>query len=269
MDGALEPAVPAGALGMGTGVRTGLRTGLAAGGRPPVEELEARIGHTFKDKSLLKWALTHVSAVSASKRNTTYERLEFLGDRVLGLAIAELLFEKFPKAEEGEMSRRFADLVRKETCANVARQWGVGPHLYLGPSEIRSGGRDKTAILGDACEALIAAVFLDAGYDEARAFVFGGFADLVVESLPPVVDPKSILQEWAQGRGMPAPLYHEVSRSGPDHKPEFIISVEITGFDRCQAHGSSKRSAEQSAAQAFMDREGLARKYKPEPEAAP
>ena len=226
-------------------------------GRPPIEELEARIGHVFSDKALIKGALTHVSALGTARRAQTNERLEFLGDRVLGLAIAELLFEKFPKAEEGEMSRRFADLVRKETCANVARRWDMGPHLHLGPSEMRSGGRDRTAILGDACEALIAAVFLDAGYETARALVFRGFADLIVETLPPVVDPKSVLQEWAQGRGLPAPLYREVSRSGPDHKPQFVIAVDVQGFDAAQASGASKRLAEQSAAQAFMEREGL------------
>ena len=117
-------------------------------GRPPIEDLEARIGHIFSDKTLVRDALTHVSALGVGRRGQTYERLEFLGDRVLGLAVAEMLFEKFPRAEEGEMSRRFADLVRKETCANVARHWGVGPHLHLGPSEQRAGGRDRTAILG-------------------------------------------------------------------------------------------------------------------------
>jgi ribonuclease-3 len=209
-----------------------------------------------------------VSALGVGRRAQTYERLEFLGDRVLGLAVAEMLFEKFPRAEEGEMSRRFADLVRKETCANVARHWGVGPHLHLGPSEQRAGGRDRTAILGDACEALIAAVFLDAGYEVARALVFRGFADLIVETLPPVVDPKSVLQEWAQGRGLPAPLYREVSRTGPDHRPEFIVAVDVQGFAPAEAHGSSKRFAEQSAAQAFMNREGLPNGKRPAAEAA-
>jgi ribonuclease-3 len=226
-------------------------------GRPPIEDLEARIGHVFSDKTLIKGALTHVSALGTARRAQTNERLEFLGDRVLGLAIAELLFEKFPKAEEGEMSRRFADLVRKETCANVARRWDVGPHLHVGPSEVRSGGRERTTILGDACEALIAAVFLDAGYDVARALVFRGFADLIVETLPPVVDPKSVLQEWAQGRGLPTPLYREVSRTGPDHKPQFVIAVEVQGFASAEASGASKRFAEQSAAQVFLQREGL------------
>ena len=245
MDCALEPAFPACAV---TTARTG---------RPPVEELEASLGHTFNDRALLKWALTHVSAVGVAKRGQTYERLEFLGDRVLGLAISELLFERFPNAEEGEMSRRFADLVRKETCAEVARAWGVGPHLYLGPSEMRSGGRNKMAILGDACEALIAAVFLDTRYEVARALVWRGFSDRILALNPPVVDPKTILQEWAQARGLPVPAYTEISRSGPDHKPEFIIGVTVEGYPAGEGRGASKRLAEQAAAKAFMEREGV------------
>ncbi len=247
VDRALEPSVPARAL---SGVR---------GGRPPVEELEAKVGHAFADRALLKWALTHVSALGAARRGQSYERLEFLGDRVLGLVIAELLLARFPKAEEGEMSRRFAELVRKETCADVARVWDVGPHLYLGPGEIRSGGRNREAILGDVCEALIGAVFLDAGYGAASEVVRRGFADRVVELAPPVLDPKSVLQEWAQGRGLPLPLYRELGRSGPDHKPEFRIGVEIAGFEPCEASGASKRFAEQAAARAFLDREDKAK----------
>ena len=251
MDCAVEPAVPARALGM-------------SAGRPPIEALEVSIGHVFRDRSLLKWALTHVSAVGVAKRAQTYERLEFLGDRVLGLSISELLFETFPKAEEGEMSRRFAELVRKETCADVARAWGVGPHLYLGPSEMRSGGRSKIAILGDACEALIAAVFLDSDYQTARTVVWRAFADRIVTLSPPVLDPKTILQEWAQGRGYPVPMYREIARTGPDHKPEFVIGVELPGFELCEASGASKRIAEQAAAAAFMEREGLQKKHQKE-----
>lgn len=253
---ALEPPVPARAVSP------------TRNGRPPVEELEASLGHTFADRAVLKWALTHVSAVGVAKRAQTYERLEFLGDRVLGLAISELLFERFPKAEEGEMSRRFADLVRKETCAEVARAWGVGPHLHLGPSEMRSGGRAKIAILGDACEALIGAVFIDAGYVAARDLVRRGFADRIVSLEPPTLDSKTILQEWAQGHGHPVPAYRELSRSGPDHKPEFVIAVRVGSYRECEARGASKRFAEQAAAQAFLDREGLPKKNKKtEPEA--
>lgn len=244
LDRALEPPVPAGAV---SGAR---------GGRPPIGDLEASLGHVFADKSWLKRALTHVSALGAGKRGHTYERLEFLGDRVLGLALAELLFARFPEAEEGEMSRRFAELARKETCAEAARAWNVGPHLHLGPSEMRSGGRDKTAILGDACEALIAAVFLDAGYAAAQDLVARGFGGRIADPGPPHVDPKSELQEWAQARGLPVPDYRETARSGPDHKPEFIIRVEVRGYQSCEARGASKRSAEQGAARAFMEREG-------------
>lgn len=255
MDRALEPAIPASAVSP------------TRNGRPPIEELEASLGHTFAQRDLLKWALTHVSAVGSAKRTQTYERLEFLGDRVLGLAVAEVLFDRFPKAEEGEMSRRFADLVRKETCAEVARAWNVGPHLHLGPSEMRSGGRSKTAILGDACEALIGAVFLDAGYVAARDLVWRSFAERTDLLDPPAGDPKTILQEWAQGRGLPVPAYREVSRSGPDHKPEFVIGVQVGSFAVCEERGASKRLAEQAAAKAFMQREGVPNKMKKEIEA--
>lgn len=247
VDRALESPVPAGALNGGKGVR------------PPDGDLEARLGHVFADPALLKRALTHVSAAGVAKRGQTYERLEFLGDRVLGLAIAELLFARFPKAEEGEMSRRFAELVRKETCAEVARAWNVGPHLNLGAGEARSGGRSRDAILGDACEALIGAVFLDAGYGPARDLVWRGFSDRIAPLASPVLDPKTVLQEWAQGRGLPLPAYREIGRSGPDHKPEFVIGVEIPGFEPCQASGASKRLAEQAAARAFMAREAASR----------
>ena len=153
------------------------------------------------------------------------------------------------------MSRRFADLVRKETCAEVARGWGVGPHLYLGAGEARSGGRARDAILGDACEALIAAVFLEAGYGPARDLVWRGFSERIAPLSPPALDPKTVLQEWAQGKGLRLPAYREIGRSGPDHRPEFIIAVDVAGYAPCQASGASKRFAEQAAARAFMARE--------------
>lgn len=226
--------------------------------KPPLAALEATIGHTFSDQKLLTRALTHVSAASSeTARRDTYQRLEFLGDRVLGLAVSDMLYSAFPDAAEGELSRRLADLVRKESCAEVAIEWGVGPHIKLGDGEAQTGGRKKTAILGDICEALIGAVFLDAGFDKAREVVAKVWTARMHAPRRPLRDPKTALQEWAQARGKPTPAYREVSRSGPAHAPVFVIAVDIEDMESAEASGSSKRNAEQSAAQAFLVREGV------------
>lgn len=226
--------------------------------KPQIRELEEAIGHHFVDSSLIVRALTHVSAVpSDGVRTDTYQRLEFLGDRVLGLAVSDMLCATFPDAAEGELSRRLADLVRKESCADVAIDWGVGPHLKLGDGEAQTGGRRKTAILGDVCEALIGAVFLDAGFPAARDVVSRAWTARMHAPKRPLRDAKTALQEWAQARGKPTPVYREVSRTGPAHAPVFVIAVEIDDFAPAEASGQSKRIAEQAAAQAFMIREGV------------
>jgi ribonuclease-3 len=217
--------------------------------------LEARIGHHFKNADLLTAALTHVSAQGAAKHET-YQRLEFLGDRVLGLVISEMLFEAFPQAEEGELSRRLAELVRKESCAEVALEWSVQPYLRLGESE-RQCGTTKTAILGDVCESIIGAVFLDAGYEKAREVVVQAFDARMRSPRRPLRDPKTALQEWAQSRGLPTPVYRELARRGPDHAPEFTVGVELPGFQLAEAKGCAKRLAEQAAAATFLAREGI------------
>jgi ribonuclease-3 len=217
--------------------------------------LESRIGHEFADKSLLAWALTHVS--SATQRQDSYERLEFLGDRVLGLAVAHMIYEDFPRESEGELSRRLAALVRKETCAEVAEHWGVGPHMRLGEGEAQTGGRKKRAILGDICEAIIGAVFLDGGAEAAERIVRAAFGPKTLEAGRNLRDAKTALQEWAQARRLAPPRYLLVSRSGPDHAPAFELAVEIEGFAAALGAGSSKRAAEQAAAAAFMAREGV------------
>ena len=224
-----------------------------------VTALQARIGHVFADASLLERALTHVSALpaQAQRRADSYQRLEFLGDRVLGLTVSDMLYEAFPEAEEGELSRRLADLVRKETCADVARGWGVGAVLRLGEGEAQTGGADKTAILGDICESLLGAVFLDAGYGAAEALVRRFFSEKMLNPVRPLRDPKTALQEWAQARGLPTPVYRQVGRSGPDHAPVFSIEVGVNGFEPALAEGSSKRFAEQASAQNFLEREGV------------
>jgi ribonuclease III len=217
--------------------------------------LETNIGHKFHDEDLATLALTHVSA--ANGRQATYQRLEFLGDRVLGLVVAEMLYGAFPAAEEGELSRRLADLVRRESCAEVALEWGAEAFLRLGEGERQSGASNRTAILSDICESLIGAVFIDAGYGAAKAVVCRAFEPRMRAPRRPLRDSKTALQEWAQARGLETPLYNEVARSGPHHAPEFTVSVSVAGFAPAQAKGSSKRSAEQAAAAGFMAREGI------------
>jgi ribonuclease-3 len=220
-----------------------------------VEALEARIGHVFADRNLIAAALTHVSAAAGRKRET-YQRLEFLGDRVLGLAVSSMLYEAFPEAGEGELSRRLAGLVRKESCAEAAVAWGVDSCVRLGEIEQQTT-TPNMAILGDVCEAIIGAVFLDAGYEAARAVVTAAFGERMHAPGRPLRDPKTALQEWAQARGLPTPLYRETARSGPDHAPEFTISVELPGYRHAEAKGFAKRLAEQAAAADFIAREGI------------
>src|SRR5919112_3640380 len=156
--------------------------------------LEDRLGHHFKDRELLTCALTHVSAAGGAKgRSKTYQRLEFLGDRVLGLAIAEMLFAAFPNASEGELSQRLSELVRRDTCADVALAWEVGPYLKLGGGDLQAGGRKSRPILADVCESIIGAVFLDAGYDAAKALVERAFAERMTIAHVPLRDPKTVL----------------------------------------------------------------------------
>ena len=219
-------------------------------------ELEKSLGYKFKSQDLLARALTHASTRTGSVR-TDNERLEFLGDRVLGLAIAGLLVEVYPDAQEGDLARRFNRLVRGETCAAIGRHVKLGQHLILSDSEASSGGRDKETILADGIEAVLGAVFQEAGFDKARAVVIDLWKDRL-EALPEVAaDPKSALQEWAQGRGLDLPRYVEVSRSGPDHAPRFVSEVRIAGRKPAQGEGTSKRAAEQAAASAMLAREGM------------
>ena len=224
--------------------------------KPPLAVLEARIGHSFADQALLQRALTHTS--KSSGRTGSYQRLEFLGDRVLGLAIADRLYEAFPEADEGDLSRRLAGLVRRETCASVAVAWDVGPHLALGPGEVTGGGRRNQTILADVCEAILGAVFLDAGYGPAKAVVDAAFRPAELSDAPRLRDYKSALQEWAMSRSLPIPYYEVLSRSGPDHAPRFSIGVRVQGLEPGIGEGLSKRLAEQEAARTVMEREGLA-----------
>jgi ribonuclease-3 len=222
--------------------------------------LEERIGYQFADKAMLERALTHISALSGGpqKRSESYQRLEFLGDHVLGLVISDMLFRAFPKANEGELSRRLADLVRKETCAEVAKAMDLGPALKLGNSESHAGGRLRTTILADACEGLVGAVFVDGGYAAAETLIAKFWRERMLKPLRPLRDPKTMLQEWAQGRGLPTPAYRELARTGPHHDPEFRVAVVLPDRPPAEGMGSSKRAAEQAAAAAMLTRVGVA-----------
>lgn len=223
--------------------------------------LYEQLGYSFKNSELLLRALTHSSAISPSRRTQqSYQRLEFLGDRVLGLIVADMLLEQLPSANEGELSRALNSLVRKETCAQVARNLNLGNHLRLGESEARSGGAEKEAILGDVCEAVIGAIFLDGGLEPATAFVLAQFGEDVDMKQARRADAKTSLQEWAQARGLEPPAYVETERSGPDHAPVFTISVQVRGFEFIEASGSSKKIAEHQAAEKFLLRENVWKK---------
>jgi ribonuclease-3 len=216
-----------------------------------------RIDYRFTDETLLDRSLTHISALSGKSRSGSYQRLEFLGDRVLGLVISDMLLRAFPKADEGELSKRLADLVRKETCAEVARAMDLGSAIRLGNSESNAGGRRRTAILADVCESLIGAVFLDGGYPAAMKLIDKFWNERMHALARPPRDAKTALQEWAQGRGLPTPSYQEVARSGPHHNPEFRVAVVLPDRDPAEGQGRSKRAAEQAAAAAMLAREGV------------
>lgn len=211
-----------------------------------------RIGHEFAQPALLVRAVTHASLSSPTRPDN--ERLEFLGDRILGLVMAEALLKADPNASEGQLAPRFNAMVRKETNADVAREIGLGEVLKLGRSEMMSGGRRRDALLGDAMEAVIAAVYMDAGFDAARALVLRLWGARIGAVAQDARDAKSSLQEWAQGRGMATPIYTELGRSGPDHQPIFTVEVRLENGEAEQAEAGSKRIAEQMAAKALLAR---------------
>ena len=225
------------------------------GATASASQLARQIGHNFGQPGLLERALTHSSTLANAPPDAvdkSYERLEFLGDRVLGLIAADMLVAAFPDENEGQLARRHVALVRMEALARVAQEIGLGQYLNLAKSEEDSGGRDNPATLADACEALIGALYVDGGLDAARRFVVSAWQALLSETPIPPKDAKTALQEWAQGRGLPLPNYREVSREGPDHGPIFTVEVAVTGYDPVQGQGPSKRIAEQRAADELM-----------------
>lgn len=234
--------------------------------RPGLADIETRIGHAFSDRTLLERALTHASAATAAdKRHVTYQRLEFLGDRVLGLSVADMLYRRDPDTDEGSMSRRLSDLVRAETCAEIAAELDLGLALRVGASETRTGVGKRDSVLADICEAVIGAIYLDAGWPAAQAFVERHWRPRLERAPAHLRDAKSQLQEWAQARGLPTPFYSLVDRSGPDHAPHFTIAVIIPGLAEARGGGRSKREAEVVAATTVLTREGV---WAPAPEGA-
>lgn len=217
-------------------------------------DLAKYLGHGFANPDLLTQALTHPSAFQGRGRHKAmpYERLEFLGDRVLGLVVADMLFQRFPSEPEGALARRHAALVRRETLARVAEQIGLPPKVIMSKGEEDAGGRANPALLADACEAVIGAMFADAGFAVAQHFVSHLWAPLMEESAQPPKDAKTALQEWAQGLGKNLPTYRTVGTEGPPHDPVFRMSVEVEGEEPVYATGPSKRIAEQAAAAAML-----------------
>lgn len=213
-----------------------------------VSDLEKKIGYVFKDKALLHKALTH----SSSGNPENYERLEFLGDRVLGLVIADLLYEKFPSEKEGDLAKRLASLVQGQTLAKLALQISLGDYIQLSVSERDAGGAKNEHILADVFEAVIGAMYLDGGFEPCGAFINNHWAHILYTMKKPPQHPKTALQEWLQGRGLPLPVYEIISQSGPDHAPVFEVELRIKAMDGVKATGKSRAEAETQAAKLFM-----------------
>ncbi|MEQ9145053.1 MAG: ribonuclease III [Parvibaculaceae bacterium] len=222
----------------------------------PFKELEGKIGYRFTDRTLAERALTHASTAIA-EGSTGYERLEFLGDRVLGLIVADLLYRRFPAENEGDLAVRLNALVRAETCADVARELDLGAALRMTKGEEKAGAALRGSILADVCEALIAAIYLDGGVEKARGFVETFWEPRLDAMGAPPRDAKTELQEWAQSQKLGLPAYRHIGRSGPDHAPIFEVEVELTGKKPVFGTGASKRAAEQAAAEAMLQREGI------------
>ena len=215
-----------------------------------IRSFEQRLGYEFSNLSLLVEALTHSSIASDFRKDN--QRLEFLGDRVLGLVMAEALLEIDQTAPEGTLAPRFNALVRKETCAEVARQIELGGVLKIGRSEMLSGGRRKDALLGDGMEAVIAAIYKDGGFEIAKTTIIKLWGDRIKNVKVDARDAKTMLQEWAQARGQNPPNYEVISRSGPDHAPDFLVKVILASGETSEAMAGSKRQAEQMAAKELL-----------------
>lgn len=215
-----------------------------------LSQFQDKIAYRFTRPSLLEAAMTHAS--TGAEQN--YERLEFLGDRVLGLVMAEILFQFFPQEAEGDLAKRHAALVQGKLLAEVARTLDLGTYMLLSDAERSAGGGDNDNMLADGLEALIGALYLDGGLALCQKLIALWWGERVQIMSDPPQDPKTALQEWAQGRGLPLPLYELVGRTGPDHAPAFTIQVTVQGYEAGQAIGSSRRTAEKEAARILLER---------------
>ncbi len=213
---------------------------------------EATIGYTFTDPALLRKALFHPSALPPGE-GLDFERFEFLGDRVLGLVVASWLLEKYPKADEGELAKRFIGLVRKEALLAIAGDISLEKAMKIKHEQSTSQQKRLETLLADGCEALIGAIYLDGGFASAQSFIYSHWESLLHNCPEPPQSPKSRLQEWAQGQGKKHPIYTVVESSGPAHSPLFIVEVSVEGLETAQGEGSSKRLAEAEAAQNLLN----------------
>ena len=220
-----------------------------------IADVERRIGHRFENRELILTALTHASAAAAARDN--YQRLEFLGDRVLGLIVTEMLLAAYPAAAEGELSHRLAELVRKETCAEVAVGLALGDALTFGGGRAQKSSLQTINVLGDVCEAVIGAVYLDGGLEAARRFIAGNWQGRMLAPTGPNRNAKATLQEWAQGKALGVPAYAIAAKSGPDHEPRFEVEVAVETLAPARGEGRTRREAEQAAAGALLIREGI------------
>lgn len=221
-----------------------------------LETIQKNIGYTFKDDAYIRRALTHSSAYNTSG-GRDYERLEFLGDRVVNLVIADLLFKIFPQENEGLLAKRHTALVRGETLAEAAIAMKLGEHAMLSDAERAAGGASNVNILGDIMEAVTAAIYLDGGFAQAEDFIERSLGDTLHKMVEPPRDAKTILQEWSQSKNLGLPTYTLVGQSGPDHAPVFTVEVSIEGCDTQSATGASKQKAEKGAAKAMIAALGI------------
>ena len=219
-----------------------------------LDELPSVLQYSFLEPDLLRQALTHPSAVAEREPRTklTYDRLEFLGDRVLAIVVAHLLYERFPDAPSGDLARRFNELVRRETLAEVALSINLGDYIIMGEADAATGGASNPAILADVLEAILAGIYLDGGLAVAEEFIQRHWAHRAAALLTPPADAKTALQEWAQALAKPPPTYRVIRTEGPPHKPMFLIAVDVDGEVATCGKGSTKRQAEQQAAETML-----------------
>lgn len=214
----------------------------------PLNELEKRIGHSFENQTLLKTALTHASVGV----EYNYERLEFLGDRVVGLVIAELLYERFPQEPEGDLAKRLAALVQGSFLTEIAIELQLGSYIELSEGEAQSGGAKNENILADVFESMIGALYLDSGFEKCQSLIHDLWKDRLDIMKEPPQHPKTRLQEWAQSQSLPLPEYEIVKQHGPDHAPVFDVELSVEGYPVVIAQGKSRQAAEKEAAREFM-----------------